>query len=540
MFDSLKNAAAGQRFLDNYAQSSMSDADHFSDTGTYRDTNNPPKDEGAWPLPQEIPCSLLPVEPFGYELLPSSLRQWVRDIAERMQCPPDFPAVGAMVALSSVIGRKACIKPKRYDDWQVVPNLWGAIVGRPGVMKSPALSEVMKPLDRLQIIASDLHAEAMRDHGIKEKMEGMSGKASEAKAQKLITAGKRNEAEQVLMDAADAEGLKPPALRRYKVTDATVESLGEILIENPWGTLAYRDELNGLLRSLDKEGQEGARAFYLQGYDGNQGYTFDRIMRGRNLHIPAVCISMLGGIQPGKIQAYIHDAMSGGAGDDGLLQRFGMLVWPDVEGEWRNVDRWPDTDAKNIAYETFQRLDAVQPGVDAEGQESPIPYKFSGEAQGIFEAWRLEYETDLRSGDHHPAMESHLAKYRKLVPAVALVCTLADGESEVSEDSLLRSIAWSTYLKTHALRAYAAGARPATDGAKALLAKIVDGKVTDGFTTRDVYLKGWAKLSEPNDVHAAASMLCDLDHLRRVEKEPSEKGGRPSTSYQINPKAKGG
>lgn len=55
----------------------------------------------------------------------------------------------------------------------------------------------------------------------------------------------------------------------YKITDATVESLGEILIENPWGVLAYRDELHGLLKSLDKEGQEGARAFYLQAYDGN-------------------------------------------------------------------------------------------------------------------------------------------------------------------------------------------------------------------------------------------------------------------------------
>jgi putative DNA primase/helicase len=512
----------------------VSGADHQPEA------ENPPQSAGAWPDPQAIPCSLLPVEPFDNELLPVALRAWVADIAERMQCPPDFPAVGAMVALSSVIGRKACIKPKRYDDWQVVPNLWGAIVGRPGVLKSPALAEVMRPLDRLQIIASDLHAEAMRDHGIKEKMEGMTGKAAESKAQKLIAKGSKNEAEQVLMDAAEAEGLKPPALRRYKVTDATVESLGEILIENPWGTLAYRDELNGLLRSLDKEGQEGARAFYLQGYDGNQGYTFDRIQRGRYLNIPAVCISMLGGIQPGKIQAYIHDAMSGGAGDDGLLQRFGMFVWPDVVGEWRNVDRWPDTVAKNAAYKAFERLDAIQPGVDAEGQESPIVYKFSNEAQGIFEDWRLEYETDLRSGDHHLAMESHLAKYRKLVPAVALVCALADGEAEVSEDSLLRSVAWSAYLKTHAQRAYAAGARPATEGAKALLAKIVDGKVTDGFKPSDVYLKGWAKLTEVNDVHTAASMLCDLGHLRRIEKAPSEKGGRPSTCYQINPKTLGG
>ena len=120
-------------------------------------------------------------------------------------------------------------------------------------------------------------------------------------ASKLVKAGKIEEARHLLADAADFEASKPPALPRYIVTDASVEALGEILIENPWGVLTYRDELNGLLRGLDKEGQEGARAFYLQGYDGNQAYTFDRIGRGRNLHIPAVCISLLGGIQPVKV-----------------------------------------------------------------------------------------------------------------------------------------------------------------------------------------------------------------------------------------------
>lgn len=501
----------------------------------------PESDSDDWPEPLSIPCSLLPVEPFDNELLPLALRAWVADIAERMQCPPDFPAVGAMVALSSVIGRKASIKPKRFDDWQVVPNLWGAIVGRPGVMKSPALSEVMKPLDRLAIIARDLNIEALRDHNIKAQIEGMSGKAAETKAQKLVAAGKINEAAQMLTEAMDAEIIEPPALRRYKVTDASVEALGEILIENPWGTLAYRDELNGLLRSLDKEGQEGARAFYLQGYDGNQGYTFDRIMRGRNLHIPAVCIAMLGGIQPGKLQSYIHDAVSGGAGDDGLLQRFGLLVWPDIDGEWRNVDRWPDTPAKRIAFETFERLDALHPGTDPEsGEAAPVVYRFTDDAQALFEEWRQSFETDLRSGDHHPAMESHLSKYRKLVPAIALVCALADGEAAVSHASLLRALAWSDYLLSHALRAYAAGTRPATEGATALLAKIKAGAVADGFAPRDVYLKGWAHLSTPDAVHSAAGMLCDLQHLRREESTPGNKGGRPSTSYAISPKSVGG
>jgi len=495
-----------------------------------------------WGEPLPIPSALPPVRPFDAALLPAALAPWVADIADRMQCPVDFPAVGAMVALSSVIGRKACISPKRRDDWLVTPNLWGVIVGRPGVMKSPALAEALRPLDRLAAIAGDTYKEALRDFEIRAKLDGMAGKAAEVKAQKLVAAGKLGEAGQLLADTADAEGVGKPALRRYKVTDASMEALSEILIENPWGTLAYRDELNGLLRSLDKEGQEGARAFYLQGYDGNQGYTSDRILRGRNLHIDAVCIAMLGGIQPGKLQAYIHDAVSGGAGDDGLLQRFGLLVWPDVAGEWRNVDRWPDTDAKRAAFETFQRLDALAPGVDPDsGKEVPAVHRFTDRAQSLFDEWRQSFETALRSGDHHPAMESHLAKYRKLVPAIALVCALADGKSEVDDRDLLRALAWSEYLQTHAARAYAAGTRPETDGATALLAKIKGGAVPDGFKPADVYLKGWSYLGTPEVVKSAAQMVCYLGHLRRVVARQQQGAGRPAISYQINPatRAKG-
>ena len=265
----------------------------------------------------------------------------------------------------------------------------------------------------------------------------------------------------------------------------------------------------------------------------------DRIGRGE-VYIPRVCLSLLGGIQPGKVQSYVREAVAGSAGDDGLLQRFGLAVWPDVSREFRYVDRWPDTEAKRMAFEAFERLDAMAPGIDTEtGKESPIVYRFTTDAQTLFEEWRLDLENALRSGEHHPAMESHLSKYRKLVPAVALVCALADGEKEVSRDSLLRALAWSDYLKTHAARAYTAGTRPATEGAAALLAKIKAGAVEDGFKPADVYLKGWSHLGTPDAVHAAVGMLCDLHHLRRNETTPGTKGGRPSTTYQINPATMG-
>ena len=494
------------------------------------------EDAENWQVPLPIPDTLRPVEPFNFALLPDALRPWITDIAERMQCPPDFPAVGVMVALSSVIGRKACIRPKRHDDWRVTPNLWGVIVGRPSAMKSPALSEVMKPLDRLEASASKLHTELMRDFKTRQRLAEMSAKDAEKKAQKAIEKGNEEMARYLLEQLQDDEGLREPLLKRYQTNDPSMESLGEILIENPTGVLVFRDELTGLLQAMDKVGQEGARAFFLQGFNGNQSYVFDRIGRGRNLRVEAVCLSLLGGTQPGKLQAYIREAVRGGAGDDGLLQRFGLLVWPDDSREWRNVDRWPDTVAKQEAIDLFARLDALEPDTDPEtGRIIPREYRFDGEAQVLFEEWYGNLKRMLKSPDLHPALESHFGKYPKLIPALALVCALADGEEAVSKASMLRALGWYDYLKSHAERAYAAGSRAVTDGAAALLAKIKAGSIKSGFSPREVYLKGWSRLTTPEDVQAAATLLCDLHHLREIEHKPGKHGGRPTVSYEINP-----
>ncbi len=93
-----------------------------------------------WPDPQPLPDELPPVPPFDLGLLPETFRPWISDIAARVQCPADFPAVAAMIGLAAVLGRKIGIRPKRHDDWLVVPNLWGAVIGPPSVMKTPAIA----------------------------------------------------------------------------------------------------------------------------------------------------------------------------------------------------------------------------------------------------------------------------------------------------------------------------------------------------------------------------------------------------------------
>ena len=43
--------------------------------------------DDSWPEPKALPLGLPPVERFDYDQLPGVLREWVRDISERLQCP---------------------------------------------------------------------------------------------------------------------------------------------------------------------------------------------------------------------------------------------------------------------------------------------------------------------------------------------------------------------------------------------------------------------------------------------------------------------
>jgi len=495
----------------------------------------------TWPKPEPLPETLLSVQPFDMALLPDVLQPWAHDIIERVQCPPDFVGVTIMTALATVIGRRVGIRPKRMDDWTEYANMWACIVGRPGVMKSPAMSAALGPLNALAAKASKRYDEEVSEYEAEAQIHAMRIDAQKKNVAKALAKNAN-----ALVRLEEFEEPAAPSLKRYLVNDATAEALLDICIENPQGICAYRDELVSMLKSLERDGQESARGFYLTGWNGNSSYTVDRIGRGRNMRAEAVCLSVLGSTQPGRISEYLRAAISGGAADDGLIQRFGLLVWPDVGGEWRNVDRWPDGTAKHNAFELFEQLDAQDPVIDwraeivtgHDGQpiEGEPPYlRLDDAAAETFLEWRSEFEIELRSGNLHPAMESHLSKYRKLVPSLALICHLADGgKGAVTGAAMIRALAWAHYLKSHAERAYGSVTLADVAGAKALLKRIRAGDIVGTFAARDVYRKQWSMLSTPEDAGKALALLVDYGWLRRVTEETE---GRTKTAYEINPGA---
>lgn len=502
--------------------------------------------EGVWEDPVPLPEGLPAVAAFDTTTLPDPLRSWIEDTCERMQVPPDLLAAGAVGVTSSLVGRKFGIHPKQWDDWLVVPNLWSALVARPAMLKSPALAEVMKPLERLAAEARD-RFEAEKAYyevevTVAEAEQGALKDALKTAAKGAETSGDRADLEEIARKQRASQDAAPeePVLRRYKTEDPTVEKLGENLIENPQGILVHRDELSGWLGNLKKQGREADRSFYLEGWNGNGSYEVDRIGRG-SLYIPAVCLSILGGIQPGPLSSYVWEATRGGSGDDGLLQRFQLLVWPDPPSEWRNVDRRPDAESKRRAFEVIRKVDSLSAeefGATAEDEDSIPAVRFTPQAQAHFDAFREELEARLLSGELSPPLEAHLAKYRSLMPSLAL-CFAAvdyvDGKAEpgaVGAESALRAWAWCEYLETHAYRLYAAAEDPDLERARALLKRIRSGDVKDGATPRSVYRHQWSKLTTPKEV---AGALKSLEAYGWVRVEVPKTGGRPTGRVRLHP-----
>src|SRR5215207_4745893 len=177
-------------------------------------------------------------------------------------------------------------------------------------------------------------------------------------------------------------------------------------------------------------------------------------------------------------------------------------------------------------------------GATDEDEEGIPAVWFTGDAQEIFDQWRDELEIRLRSTELPPALESHLAKYRSLMPSLALIFQLVefvDGSGDggaVGFRAALQAAAWCEYLETHAVRLYLSAENPAMEGARALTDRIRKGDVSDGDSTRSVYRKHWSKLSTPEEVSSACSVLEEFGWLRL---EALKTGGRSTTRLRIHP-----
>ncbi len=494
-----------------------------------------------WPEPtplKSIKKDLSPVIPLPAALIPEPYQPWLTDIAERMQCPLDYVAVAALIATASLIGAGCKIRPKKNDSWSVVPNLWGGIVGRPSTLKSPSLKEVLKPMKALEEEAYAAFEKEIQAHEIELESHKVQKEAIKKRMGKA--ADLRNDLDYKLA-MEELKMLKEPQApiwKRYCTNDTTIEKMHELLSQNPRGLLLHRDELMGLLTTWDKVGHEADRSFYLEAWNGDDSKTTDRIGRGTT-HTKSLCISILGSTQPDKLLGYFQQTLSGFC-NDGLLQRFQLLVYPDEIKNWTLVDKKPNITAQREAASIMKELATMNfcdYGAVQEGDDTPY-FCFTDHAQHTFFAWLTELESEKLTAEEEPILLEHFAKYRKLMPSLALIfhlINIASGKARgpISFDCVEKAAAWCDYLEHHARRIYEMGLSPGYQAARNLARRIQSRDLNDAFDARDVYRKEWAFLKTREEVEAACELLIDLGWLTEAT---SSEGRKAKRCFYVNPK----
>lgn len=442
------------------------------------------------------------------EMMPATLSKFVFDTAYGADCmPPDFIATSLLIALGTVIGAKLEMRPKQNATFGVIPNIWGVIIAEPSQKKSFGINAGMYFLKQIQEQEFERYKKELQD--------------------------------------SDNEEITPP--RYLYLNDSTPEALAEKQKNNPYGLAMVRDELMGLLVSLEKNEGEG-RAYFLEGWNGNSSYTFSRIGRGDG-YIKNHCLSVLGAIQPGKLNAYMKEKATA-TKNDGFLQRFQVMVYPEPSiGKFTDIA--PDIENRNAVKNIFERLyflsdediSEIATEVDPETKRGIL--RFDIEAQEKYIAW-FNSMSEKKSNEQNSLLVEHLGKYEKLLLAIVLIFHLVrlietkeNKSKAITSDELNLGLKWLVYLESHARKVYGLlESNPRNQayelGSKLKILEPNDSMRTSGFTVRDIVRKEWKGFKESQIIVSSLEYLIRHRWLVKENVPSTDKGGRPTIKYYIN------
>jgi hypothetical protein len=493
---------------------------------------------GAPPWPDPVPFGEAPPVPaFPLEVFPQSLGHVPVEVARALGCPVDYIAVPMLVTAGGTLGAARALEIKPGHRQRA--NLFAAVVGPPGVLKTPAQDQVVEPLRETE---ADFRTEWKAQ--MKEYEAAQHAYEADLREWKKERAGDPPEKPQ------------RPALERLTVDDATVEALAAVLCENPRGVTLVKDELVGLVLALNqyREGGKGSdRQFYLSCWSGVD-YIGDRRKTHQQgpLFVPKPFLAVVGGLTPERLPTLRGDRPGRVGEQDGFLDRFlfSYPVEPRAEEEnWLQID--PETLA--VWAKVVERLRTLEMVPVQEGDEvcgwRPYVVPLTADGRTAWQAFTRGHAAEMNADDFPECLRGPWSKLRGYCGRLALIVhylrwacgEVAGDKSDVDGESVGRAAALVGYFKAHAKKVYAVlDADPRAAAARKLLRWIGQGG-RGTFTKRDAYraLRG-PRCRSVEDVEPILSLLEKHGYVRPLISPDRHTPGRhPSPVYEAHPSLSG-
>jgi hypothetical protein len=358
---------------------------------------------------------------FPLDIFPTAIQQYMLECNRTLNASLDYMGCSMMWMLSIIIGNSVKIQVK--TGWVESGILWMAIVGRPGVGKTPNINNIIFPLQK-------------------------------ANNNEIKTYIKRMDAYRAYMemDKKEREGeeqLRKPTKTQFIASDITLEALVELHEENKNAVGVFKDELAGWLKDMNKYRAGSDLEFWLSSWS-NKGVALNR-KTSKSSFVESPVIPILGGIQPGILNQFFTEENK----DNGFIDRI-LTCFPDLEVETYNDNemdaellQWYEDFTINMYQEVKRRIVTY----DNDNQITPIIATFSAGAKQEWQRIFDEITAMQNSPMENEYMKSMLPKQKSYIPRFALLLNTLD--SMTSEDPYpLDFITKDAVLKAERLSKY--------------------------------------------------------------------------------------
>ena len=483
-------------------------------------------DMTLWNLPNlsildiDAPPPKLPISIFS-----PPIADWLIKTAEGRAAPVDYVAGTLLAAAASLIGNSRKVSP--WESWSEPCILWISLIGSPSSGKSPAMEPVLELISKLEADDMPDFEQMLLDHE-RNKLEAQMARTSWEKD--VITADEKGMGAPSMPKGALEP--TPPQRPRLVVRDATTEALSLALQSQPKGLLMNRDELAGWFGSFDRYsgGKGGDRPFWLECF-GGRTFTQDRVKNGAApITIPHMSVSIIGSIQPDKLQTCL---MKGD--DDGLSSRF-LYIYPKPVPRKR-----PRHIANRETIErTLKRLHSLTMDTDESHIAISRTIPLSAHASYIFEAWWQDLAIDEPTGK----LSSWNGKLGGIALRLSLTLTYLEWASshdapepyEVTPGNIERAITLiDSYLTPMAERAFGSASKTDADQNTIMLANWIIENHIEEFNIRDLQRSGPMRQLKAPEIKASAFDLVGYGWLRAAPIRMGENIGKPQGRFLVNP-----
>jgi hypothetical protein len=428
--------------------------------------------------------------PFPLEVLPTPLGRLCTEAASALPCPPDFLAVTMIALAGAAIGTSRVLEVK--PGWREGARIFAAIVADPGARKSPAFRLAAEPFHERQRQAHIEYRQARDAYELE---------LAEFERERLAWRASKGASP---MPTPPVE----PRMAQCFTTDATLESLVGLLVDNPRGLILLQDELSAWVKGMGqyKGGKGNDRQKWLSFWSGSPEVVN---RKGQEpLVLPNPFVNVVGNLPPDVLGELSDDL----GREDGFTHRL-LFSYPEpVALVWSEAAVSPETRA---AYQSvIDTLWNLEPAVTDDEHAHPKVLHFSPAGRTAFTGWVSDHFNEMNHPEFSPRLRGPWAKLEGYAVRFALILHLlrqAAGETasvRIDEVSVLGASALVGYFKNHARRAYGSLHSTPLEKQVAAVSEYLKRQPGQRISLRDLLRSGAGKLRD------AKGMRVVLEHMQ--------------------------